>query len=319
MTDPVAPGAETTTDDVLAGVLLDATTAVVTGASSGIGAETARALAAAGARLILAVRDVAAGTTVAQSIAERHPGTYLDVVALDLTDLASVRRAAVEIAALTDRVDLLINNAGVMGTGLHRTTDGFEMQFGTNHLGHFVFTNLLVPLLAAADAARVVNVSSAGHTLSDILWDDPNYLERAYDKWESYGQSKTANILFSVELDRRLAATGGHAFAVHPGMIGTNLARYLEPGDFKRLMNRPRTETVEGGASTPTSGPTAMKSIPAGAATSVWAATAPELSAHGGAYLEDCHVGQAAAWATDAGSARRLWALSEELVGERFV
>lgn len=324
--DESARGPETTTDDVLQGVDLSGRTAVVTGASSGIGAETARALAAVGARVILAVRDVEAGRSVAAGIGQRHPGAQTDVRVLDLADLASVRAFAAGITADTDRLDVLINNAGVMGTGFHRTADGFEMQFGTNHLGHFLLTNLLRPVLAASRHARVVNVSSAGHTLSDIIWDDPNYLERPYDKWESYGQSKTANILFTLELDGRVAATGGHSYAVHPGMIGTNLARYLEPGDFKALMSRGARSgaTAADGPAAPLEKPiqkapaVAMKSIPAGAATSVWAATEPALADHGGAYLEDCHLGVAAEHARDARSAQRLWAMSETMVGQSF-
>lgn len=297
---------------------------MVTGASSGIGAETARALASVGAMVILAVRDLEAGRSVVAGIEQRHPGALTDVRALDLTDPTSVRAFAASVLADTDRLDLLINNAGVMGTGFHRTADGFEMQFGTNHLGHFLLANLLRPSLAASGHARVVNLSSAGHTLSDIIWDDPNYLERPYDKWESYGQSKTANILFTLELDRRLAASGGHSYAVHPGMIGTNLARYLEPGDFKELMSRGSRRT----AAAPTAdmaAPTAekpaavaIKSIPAGASTSVWAATEPALAEHGGAYLEDCHLGVAAEHARDAEAARRLWAMSETMVGQQF-
>ncbi len=316
---------------MLVGVDLSGCTAVVTGASSGIGAETARALASVGARVILAVRDVEAARSVVAGIEQRHQGVLTEVRTLDLTDLASVRGFAAGVLADTDRLGLLINNAGVMGTGFHRTTDGFEMQFGTNHLGHFLLTNLLRPSLAAADRARVVNLSSAGHMLSDIIWNDPNYLERPYDKWESYGQSKTANILFTLELDRRLAASGAHSYAVHPGMIGTNLARYLEPGDFKALMSRGSRRTGPGDTSANTSAPTTdqaesvekpaavvMKSIPAGAATTVWAATEPALIDHGGAYLEDCHLGVAAEHARDVEAARRLWAMSETMVGQSF-
>jgi NAD(P)-dependent dehydrogenase (short-subunit alcohol dehydrogenase family) len=293
-----------TTDDVLAGVDLHGTTAVVTGASSGIGAETARALAAAGAHVDLAVRDVAKGKAAADGTGD------VEVGHLDLTSLASVRAYARDLLDRHDRVNLLINNAGVMATPFERTVDGFELQFGTNHLGHFLLTALLAPVIVAAAPARIVNVTSAGHQASDIDWDDPNYQHRPYDKWESYGQSKTANILFSVELERRLGPRGVHAYAVHPGMIATELGRHLDAGDFTTLADRARTQ----GRELP-----AFKPVEKGAATTVWAATAPELEGQGGTYLEDCRVSEAhAPWALDPASAERLWSLSEELVGEKF-
>ncbi|MCU1396677.1 MAG: putative oxidoreductase [Ilumatobacteraceae bacterium] len=304
-------GSTTTTDEVLAGVDLTGHTAIVTGASSGIGAETARALASVGATVVLAVRDLDAGALVADTILEQHPSARAQVSAMDLTDLRSVRRFADEMLGEFGGIALLINNAGVMGTPFLRTADGFEMQFGTNHLGHFLLTNLLWPLLRSP-GTRVVNLSSGGHGLSDVVWDDPNYHDHPYDKWEAYGQSKTANILFTLELERRLASTGGHAYAVHPGMVGTNLGRSFEPGDFKALMSRsPRTDGPK-----PT--PVPMKSIPAGAATTIWAATDPGLAAHGGTYLEDCGIGVPKEYALDAAAAARLWAMSEALVDQAF-
>src|SRR5262249_25534862 len=181
-----------------------------------------------------------------------------------------------------DRLHLLINNAGVMYTPFERTAEGFEMQFGTNHVGHFLLTNLLVPLLLSDPPSRVVNLSSGGHMGSDIVWDDVNFERRDYDKFAAYGQSKTANILFSVELDRRLGDRGVHAYAVHPGMIATELGRSMTKDDFQALMDRAK--------SSPSGGMPAYKSVEQGAATSVWAATAAELVDRGGTYLADAEV-----------------------------
>jgi NAD(P)-dependent dehydrogenase (short-subunit alcohol dehydrogenase family) len=282
-------GPETTADEVLAGVDLTGTVAVVTGASSGIGQETARALAAAGATVVAGTRDAG----------------------LDLASLSAVETFARSVLDVHDRIGLLINNAGVMATPFGRTADGFERQFGTNHLGHFLLTALLAPALVAGAPARVVNVSSGGHRASDIHWDDPNYERRPYEKWQAYGQSKTANILFAVGLEARLGPLGVHAYAVHPGMIATNLGRHLDKGDFQALRDRAKRS--------PSGGLPAYKSIPAGAATTVYAATAPELEGRGGVYLADCAVtGDHAPWALDPASADRLWALSETLVSRPF-
>ena len=239
------------------------------------------------------------------------PDASLRIGLLDLTSLASVRGFATWFAMTHSRLHLLINNAGVMYTPLERTAEGFEMQFGTNHVGHFLLTCLLVPQLLADPPSRVVNLSSGGHMGSDIVWDDPNFERREYDKFAAYGQSKTANILFSVELDRRLADRGVHAYAVHPGMISTELGRYMTPDDFTALMERAK--------SSPSGGMPPRKTVEQGAATSVWAATAPELDDRGGTYLADCEVTDAhAPWARDPESAARLWTLTEDLVGERF-
>ena len=198
-----------------------------------------------------------------------------------------------------------------MATPLGRTADGFEMQLGTNHLGHFLLTCLLAPALVAAAPARVVNLSSGGHVISDIDWDDPNFERRAYDKWIAYGQSKTANVLFTVELERRLGTRGVHAFAVHPGMIMTDLGRHLTSEDIAALQTM--AKSGPGGGLPP------FKSIPEGAATTVWAATAPELAERGGTYLADCAISsEHAPCALDPAAAKRLWTLSEQLVGETF-
>jgi NAD(P)-dependent dehydrogenase (short-subunit alcohol dehydrogenase family) len=285
----MAYGPETTTDDVLAGVDLTGTVAVVTGAGGGIGAETAHALAAAGATVVPGTRDAG----------------------LDLASLDAVEAFARSVLATHDRIGLLINNAGVMATPFGRTADGFERQLGTNHLGHFLLTGLLAPALVAGAPARVVNVSSAGHRISDINWDDPNYESRPYEKWEAYGQSKTANILFAVALERRLGPLGVHAYALHPGMIATNLGRHLDRSDLTALKER-ATRSRSGGLP-------GYKSIPAGAATTVYAATAPELDGRGGVYLADCAVSdEHAPWALDPDPADRLWSLSERLVARTF-
>jgi NAD(P)-dependent dehydrogenase (short-subunit alcohol dehydrogenase family) len=302
---------ETTTDEVLEGVDLRGKIAIVTGASTGLGLETARALASVGAHVVLAGRDEARIAAAADTIRERVPDAQLEQGALDLTSLDRVRAFADWYASGHDRLHLLINNAGVMYTPFERTTEGFEMQFGTNHVGHFLLTCLLVPQLLADPPSRVVNLSSGGHMGSDIVWDDVNFERRDYDKFSAYGQSKTANILFSVELDRRLGDRGVHAYAVHPGMIATELGRYMTKDDFQALMDRAK--------SSPSGGMPAYKTVEQGAATSVWAATAPELDDQGGTYLADAEVtDQHAPWARDPESAKRLWTLSEEMVGQQF-
>ena len=302
---------ETTTEQVLDGVRLDGKTAIVTGASTGIGLETARALASAGAHVVLAVRSDEKGSAAAATIREQVPDASLEHGVLDLGSLATVRAFATAFLATHDRLDILVNNAGVMYTPLERTAEGFELQFGTNHLGHFLLTALLAPALLAGAPARVVNLSSGGHRSSDIHWEDPNYATRPYDKFESYGQSKTANILFSRALDRRLGPHGVHSYAVHPGMIRTELSRHMTRDDMTELMARAKAG--------PSGGLPQYKTIEAGAATSVWAAVAPELDSNGGAYLVDCEVSEEdAEWTRDEGAADRLWTLSEGLVGQGF-
>jgi NAD(P)-dependent dehydrogenase (short-subunit alcohol dehydrogenase family) len=311
MTRTPPPGADTTTDQVLHGVDLSGRVALVTGASGGIGLETARALAAAGASVVLAARDARKTEAALRTIREQAPGAVLESLELDLASLAAVRRAAATFLARHERLHLLINNAGVMATPLQRTADGFELQLGTNHLGHFVLTCLLAPALLAGAPARIVNLSSGGHVISDVHWDDPNFEHHDYDKWAAYGQSKTANVLFTVELERRLGPRGVHAFAVHPGMIMTELGRYLTADDVHALQEM--AKSAPGGGLPP------FKSIAAGAATTVWAATEPALERRGGSYLADCAVSDGhAAWAVDGDAARRLWEMSERLVGQTF-
>jgi NAD(P)-dependent dehydrogenase (short-subunit alcohol dehydrogenase family) len=311
---------KSTTDQVLEGIDLSGKLALVTGASSGLGVETSRVLAAKGARVVMAARDVAKIEQAAASISAKHPNAQLEVMQLHLDRPASVRAFAKAFLANHPALNLLINNAGVMACPLMRTAEGWEMQFATNHLGHFLLANLLVPALAAGKPARVVSVSSAGHQFSPVVFEDVHFEKRPYDKWASYGQSKTANVLFALELDRRYAARGIRAFSNHPGGIMTELGRHLTPEDIKFIQDRAAQRSSSGGGMT-------WKTPEQGAATQVWAATAPELDGRGGLYLEDVQIsgttpppGSAgcAPHALDAEAAKQLWALSEQTLGERF-
>jgi NAD(P)-dependent dehydrogenase (short-subunit alcohol dehydrogenase family) len=311
--------AESTADEVVRDIDLTGRTALVTGSSGGIGLEAARALASRGAGVVLAARDIAKLDAAASELLTAQPNATVETLQLDLASLASVRAAAAEFLGRHDRLDLLINNAGVMCTPFGRTADGFETQFGTNHLGHFLVTNLLQPALLAAGEARVVNLSSNGHSMGTIDFDDPHFQHRPYDGWVAYGQSKTANILFTVELDRRLSDAGVRSFAVHPGVIQTGLGRYMSKEDSDYLRRRLK-ET----ATAPTTKPFRFKSIPQGAATTVWAATSRDLDGIGGRYCEDCALAAPAgeagsggyqAYAVDPSTASRLWSMSESMVG----
>ncbi|MEZ4215271.1 MAG: oxidoreductase [Myxococcota bacterium] len=321
MTPPPSPpaskfGFDSTTDEVLAGVDLGGALAVVTGASGGLGEETARALAAHGASVVMTARDMAKGEAAADAIRKSTGNANVSVAELELGSLASVRAFAERFLREHDALQLLINNAGVMACPYAKTHDGFELQLGTNHLGHFVLTNLLAPALVRGAPGRVVNLTSGGHRFSNVNFDDPNYERTEYTKWGGYGQSKTANVLFTVELDRRLRDRGVRAYAVHPGAILTDLGRHLVPEDVEALRSaRP------GGAKM------RYKPVPAGAATTCYAATSPDLEGLGGVYLEDCHVAAVndepapdgvRSYALDPEGAARLWALSEQLVGQRF-
>jgi NAD(P)-dependent dehydrogenase (short-subunit alcohol dehydrogenase family) len=311
-------GAETTADEVLDSIDLTGKLVFITGGASGLGAETARAMAAKGAHIVVAARDMGKGEEVAKSVREATGNDQVDVIACDLGSLAKIRECAGAVLAKYDAIDLLINNAGVMACPQAATADGFEMQFGTNHIGHFLLTNLLMPAVEKATNARIVNLSSRGHHFDTVHFDDPHFENREYDKWASYGQSKTANIMFSVGLERRLAAKGIHAYAVHPGGIQTNLGRHLTQEDIAALLKRMEENAGES---------VAFKTVEAGAATTCYAATAPEIEGKGGVYLEDCHVadvndddptGSVKSYAVDPENADKLWALSEELVGQQF-
>jgi NAD(P)-dependent dehydrogenase (short-subunit alcohol dehydrogenase family) len=305
---------ETTTAEVIDGVDLSGMVVVVTGATTGLGRETARTLASAGAHVVVCGRTAGKCQASIAEILGDVPDASLEFEPFDLGDLASVRTGAEAILARHPKISLLVNNAGVMFTPEGKTVDGFETQFGTNHLGHFVLTNHLMPALRAAAPSRIVNLSSAGHGFSDILWDDPNYETRPYDKFEAYGQSKTANILFTLGLEARHAQAGVRSNAVHPGMIMTDLARHMGEGDMEELGARAAQREAAGtGGGLP-----AFKTVEQGAATSVFAATSPTLEGVGGRYLDNVEVAQPAAWATDADAAERLWAMSESFVGESF-
>lgn len=297
----------TTAGEVVAGVDLTGRTVLVTGVSAGLGVETARALTSAGARVVGAARDLGKAKSALD-------GLDVELVELDLADLDSVRLAASEVLDLTPVLHVLVNNAGVMAPPLTRTAQGFELQLGTNHLGHFLLTRLLEPALRAGAPSRVVNVSSRGHLRAGMDFDDPHWRTRPYDKWKAYGQSKTANVLFTVELERRWGPDGIHAYALHPGVIPTELSRHLTGEDFTSLSKGAR----------PGGGRLTLVDVPTGAATQAWAATSPELEGRGGLYLEECAVaGQTpgdgsagyAPHAVDPDAAARLWEWSEREVG----
>ena len=261
---------------------------------------------------------------MAQAWSEAKNGGGVEIMALDLASLASVRACADKLMAAGKPLDLVVGNAGVMACPLTRTADGFEMQFGTNHLGHFVLVNRIAPLLQPG--SRVVALSSMGHRFANVDLEDPNFERTAYDPWLAYGRSKTANILFAVAFDRRHRARGVRAAAVHPGGIQTELGRHLSEDDLKALLDRLSADLVAKGKP-----PFQFKTIPQGAATSVWAGVVASADAVGGRYCEDCHVttrvtdgdidmvvGGVRPYALHPANAEALWAKSEELVGERF-
>lgn len=299
-----------TTDEVLRGVDLSGRTVLVTGATTGIGKETARALAAAGASVVITARDEAKGEATCAELRAAVPGAAVSFDVLELASLASVRAFSDRFVAAHDRLDVLIANAGIMAVPHGRTDDGFELHLGTNHIGHFLLVGRLLPLLLASAPSRIVLLSSGGHGASGMRWDDPNYEREPYAKLDAYGQSKTANILHAVELERRYGARGVHAFAVHPGMVATDLGRHFTREDYAEL--KARAAAAPAGKLPPRVG------VDVGAATSVWAATSAALDGHGGTYLADCAIAEARAWATDPAEAQRLWAESERWVGETF-
>lgn len=310
-------GWASTTDDVLEGVDMRGLTVFITGANSGLGQETARAMAAKGAHIIMAGRDQAKLDEAAAAIRIEVTDAQLDTITVDLTSLESIRAATSRARQRFDKIDLLINNAGVMATPFLHTADGFEMQFGTNHLGHFALTGELFPLIERGTTKRIVNLSSRGHHFAPVDFEDPHFSNRPYDPWQSYGHSKTANVLFTVGLEQRYAVTGIHSYAVHPGGIQTNLGRHMTKEMVAALMAR--VTSSDAGF--------AWKTIPQGAATSCWAATAPGLEGTGGVYCEDCHVaevddagsaGGVRSYALNPSFADQLWKLSEELTGVRY-
>src|ERR1700746_1611765 len=279
-------GATSTTDEVLSGIDLHGKRVLVTGVSAGIGDETARARAAHGAHVTEAAGDLekaAAATAQVRKDAAANGGGF-ELVALDLASLKSVRACADELLARGEAFDVVIANAGVMATPFGHTVDGFETQFGTNHLGHFVLVNRIASLIRAG--GRLINLSSAGHRISNVDLQDPNFERTPYDPLVAYGRSKTANILFAVAFDRRHRGRGVRAAAVHPGVIHTELGRYMDPSVLRNLMQQIDQQLAAEGK-----GAFRWKTIPQGAATSVWAGVIAPADEIGGKYCENCHVG----------------------------
>lgn len=326
MTTPQHPigagfGACSTSVDVMAGIDLAGKTAIVTGGASGLGLETARALAAAGARVVVAARTLEQGAAARAA----HPRIESDV--LDLADAAAIDAFAARFLASGRALDLLVNNAGIMAVPLARDSRGHESQFATNHLGHFQLTARLWPALVASGAARVVTLSSRGHRIAPVDFDDIDFAHRPYNKWVAYGQSKSANALFAVELDARGAAQGIRAFSVHPGAILSPLARHLSDEEIASF----NVHDAQGNVIVDPARD--LKSVAQGAATTLWCATSAALDGMGGVYCEDCDIaavkppasdGAAPAvrgvepWAIDRASAARLWAVSEAMCGLAF-
>ena len=320
-------GRDSTTDEVLDGIDLSGCRVVITGAASGLGRESARALAAHGASVTLLARNKGRAEGAVAEVAASVPGADLRAGVADLGDLDSVRSFAEAFLAGGDAIDVLLNNAGVMATPFGHTADGFETQFGTNHLGHFLLTALLFPALRHAGAPRVVTLSSAGHSRSDVDLDDPNFETTPYSAWVAYGRSKTANALFALELATRAGPSGLLSFSVHPGAIITDLGRHLDDELMREMIDFARARSAASGGEGAPARHLNFKTVEAGAATQVWAAIAPGLEAHNGAYLADCGLGVLGAdpgvngfmaYLLDDDHAAALWALSEQLVGWRF-
>jgi NAD(P)-dependent dehydrogenase (short-subunit alcohol dehydrogenase family) len=320
-------GPTSTAEDVLYGVNLCGRRILVTGVSAGLGVETARALAAHGAIVVGASRDLAkakAATAEVQKEAASQSGGF-ELIALDLASLNSVRTCADGLLAKGQPLDVVIANAGVMATPFSHTADGFEMQFGTNHLGHFVLLNRIRSLIRPG--GRLISLSSAGHRFSNVDVEDPNFERTPYDPFVAYGRSKTANILFAVAFDKRYRNRGVRAAAVHPGGIRTELDRHLDASHIEKMIELMDQELAGEGKA-----PFQLKTIPQGAATTVWAAIVAPADEIGGRYCENCHVGNIVpdqvtisaasegvrGYALDPATAESLWNKSEELVGETF-
>src|SRR5690349_22107984 len=320
-------GATSTTDDVLSGIDLRGKRILVTGVSAGLGVETARSLAAHGANVVGAARDLdkaARAVAAARRDAAAGEGS-IDLISLDLASLESVRACAAKLLEEGKPFDVIIANAGVMATPFGKTADGFETQFGTNHIGHFVLVNRLAPLLRPG--GRVVMLASSGHRFANVDLDDPNFDRTPYDPFVAYGRAKTANILFAVAFDQRHRARGVRAAAVHPGGIQTELGRHMDSAQLQKMINQMNQQLAAEGKP-----PFEWKTIPQGAATSVWAGFVAPADEVGGRYCENCHVGTLVpddvvisaisegvrAYALDPHNAEALWKKSEELVGESF-
>ncbi|HLW51226.1 MAG TPA: SDR family NAD(P)-dependent oxidoreductase [Candidatus Angelobacter sp.] len=318
-------GYTSTTEDVLSGIDLRGQRILVTGVSAGLGVETARSLAAHGAQVVGAARDLAKARTATEQVRKdaANGGGSLELVELDLADLKSVRACADGLLAQGNPFDVVIANAGVMATPFGHTADGFETQFGTNHLGHFVLANRIASLIRG----RLINLSSSGHRFSNVNLGDPNFERTPYEPFVAYGRSKTANILFAVAFDKRHRDRGVRAAAVHPGGIRTELARHMDPSQMQQLVDRINKEMAAAGK-----GAFEWKTIPQGAATSVWAGVVAAADEVGGRYCENCHVSKVVpddvaisavsegvrGYALDPENAEALWKKSEEMVGESF-
>jgi NAD(P)-dependent dehydrogenase (short-subunit alcohol dehydrogenase family) len=319
-------GYKSTTDDVLSGVNLAGKRVLVTGVSAGIGVETARALAAHGAHVVGAARDLTkaeSATLEVRKQAAASSGSF-ELIALNLASLKSVRACADRLLEKGEPLDVVVANAGVMATPYGRTEDGFETQFGTNHIGHFVFVNRIVPLIRAG--GRLINLTSAGHRFATVDLEDPNFERTPYDPWVGYGRSKTANILFAVAFDRRHREKRIRAAAVHPGTIRTELARYVDPAQLQAMVDQINSQLAAEGKAFE------WKTIPQGAATSVWAGIVAPADHVGGRYCENCHVSEIVPdeqpigfgiegvrrYALDPKTAEALWERTEELVKEHF-
>src|ERR1700739_42102 len=319
-------GATSTTEDVLSGIDLRGKRILVTGVSAGIGVETARSLAAHGASVVGAARDLEKARVATEQVRRDAAanGGRCELVELDLANLKSVRACADRLLAKAEPFDVVIANAGVMATPFGHTADGFETQFGTNHLGHFVLVNRIASLIR--DGGRLINLSSAGHRYSNVDLVDPNFERTPYDPMVAYGRSKTANILFAVAFDKRHRDRGLRAAAVHPGGIQTELGRYQDPGRIEKMIDQINQQSAAQGKR-----PFEWKALPQGAATSVWAAVVASADEIGGQYCEDCHVAHivpddlpvatnegVGSYAIDQKAAEALWKKSEEMVGESF-
>jgi NAD(P)-dependent dehydrogenase (short-subunit alcohol dehydrogenase family) len=322
-----ALGATSTTEDVLSGTDLSGKRILVTGVSAGLGVETARSLAAHGANVVGTARDLAkaeAATAQVRKDAAANGGSF-ELIELDLASLASVRNCADQLRRKSEPFDVIIANAGVMATPFSYTTDHFEMQFGTNHLGHFVLVNRIAPLIRTG--GRLVNLSSSGHRYSNVDLQDPNFERTPYEPFVAYGRSKTANILFAVAFDERHRKRGVRAAAVHPGGIKTELGRHVDPSRVQGIIDQMNKQLAAEGKA-----PFQWKTIPQGAATSVWAGVVASADEIGGRYCENCHIGNVVpddvtisaisegvrGYALDPKNAEALWKKSEELVGESF-
>jgi NAD(P)-dependent dehydrogenase (short-subunit alcohol dehydrogenase family) len=320
-------GSTSTTEDVLSGIDLRGKRILVTGVSAGIGVETARSLAAHGASVVGAARDLEKARVATEQVRRDAAanGGRCELVELDLASLKSVRACSDQLLAKGEPFDVIIANAGVMATPISHTADGFETQFGTNHLGHFVLINRIAKLLRPG--GRLINLSSAGHRFSNVDLEDPNFERTPYDPFVAYGRSKTANILFTVAFDKRHRDGGVRAAAVHPGVIQTELARHMDHSHLESMLEQMNQQLAAEGK-----GLFWWKSIPQGAATSVWAAVVAPADEIGGRYCENCHIGEIVpdnvrisgvsegvrGYALDPNNAEALWKRSEELVGESF-